>query len=77
MSVYNYSMFIQDEEGQWYKIPVSQKENFEKWIELNSKPSCQVEDEDFAGLPDFYFSRCMHPCNYMFKDIQVLKESKI
>lgn len=77
MDVNNYSMFIQDEEGHWYKIHVSQKENFEKWTELCNKPSCQVEDEDYEGLPDFDSHRCMHPCNYMFKDIQVLKESKI
>lgn len=63
------AMFIQDDEGNWYIIPVSQKEKFKEWIELCNKPSCQVEDENFDDFPDFDSHRCMHPSNYVFKEI--------
>lgn len=76
MPVYReYVMFIQDDEGHWYKIPASQKEKFEEWIEFCNKPSCQIEEGDWDG-PDFDSLRYMHPCNYMFKEIYVLKELK-
>lgn len=71
----NLLMFIQDDEGHWFKIKVSQKEKFYEWIEFCNKPSCQVKEEDYDG-PDFDKLRCMHPCNYMFKEIFVLKETK-
>lgn len=74
MTIYyeNY-MFIQDSDGIWYKIPVSQRNKFEEWIEISNKPSCQFEEGDYNG-PNFDDYRCMHPCNYMFKEINVLKE---
>jgi hypothetical protein len=62
-------MFIQDEnDGHWYKIPVSLKESFYDWQE-----SMYTESE-WLGC-DFDKYRCMHPCNYMFKEIEVLKEN--
>lgn len=76
MPVYHeYVMFIQDDEGHWYKIPVSLKEKFQEWIEYSNKPSCQYEDGDYNG-PEFDDYRSMHPCNFMFKEIDVLKETK-
>lgn len=71
----NYLMFVQDDEGHWYKIPTNLKEQFEEWLEFFNKPSCQFEEGDYNG-PDFDKYRSMHPCNYMFKEIHVLKETK-
>jgi hypothetical protein len=76
MPVYHeYMMFVQDSYGIWYRIPVSKKEKFEEWLEIDKKPSCQIEEGDYDG-PNFSDYKCMHPCNYMFKSIEVLKESK-
>jgi hypothetical protein len=65
-----YTMLIQDYDGHWYRIPVSQKENFEEWNEF-----CNNELSDYTG-PQFDSYRSLHPCNYMFKEIHVLKEAK-
>lgn len=72
--LYKYQMFIQDNDGHWYKIFVSDRDKFDEWVELCEKPSCQIEEDDYTG-PDFDKFRCMHPCNYMSSDIRVLKEN--
>jgi hypothetical protein len=56
-------MFIEDEEQHWYIIPVSQKEQFSKWLE------CYDESADYDG-PDFHKCRCRHPSNYMFTELK-------
>ena len=72
----NYKMFIQDNAGQWYKILVSDRNKFDEWIEFYDKLSCQFDEGDYDG-PNFDKFRCMHPCNYMASDIQVLKENNV
>jgi len=56
-------MFIQDDEGHWYIIPVSQKEQFRKWLEFYG------ESADYDG-PEFHQCRCRHPSSYMFTELK-------
>jgi hypothetical protein len=72
-----YVCFVTDSDGYWYKIPVSEKQNFEDWVELIGMRYVTVEDlkrmDEANGRFDDY--RCMHPVNYMFKETFVLKEN--
>ena len=67
----DYWCFVTDNDGHWYKIPVSKKPEFEDW--------CECEENGFEhDYPDYDNFRSMHPLNYMFKinELKVLKESK-
>jgi hypothetical protein len=64
-----YWCFVTDNTGHWYKIPVSKKYDFEEYIHA-------MENDLIWDNDDFEKYRCMHPVNYMFKDIEVLKENK-
>jgi hypothetical protein len=61
--------FVMDCEGYWYKIPVNKKYQFERWVENVESMEIIYDDEDFTKY------RCMHPVNYMFKDVTTLKEN--
>jgi hypothetical protein len=72
-----YFCFVIDHDGHWYKIPVSEKSNFNDWVELTSQRYLTEEiikrlEETHECFDDY---RCMHPVNYMFKEIEVLKEN--
>ena len=54
--------FVVDHEGAWYKLPVALRDEFYDYLD-------GISNEDFMKY------RCLHPCNYMFSDLQVLKES--
>ena len=71
-SVSSHLCFVTDNVGHWYKIPVSEKQNFEDWLEITSHDKHE-DSVEFNKCFDDY--RCMHPVNYMFKEIEVLKES--
>ncbi len=60
--------FVNDSSGHWFKIKVSQKQDFEDYVEAMENDSVW-EGEDYAQY------RCMYPTNYMFKEILVLKEN--
>lgn len=78
-SSFGYWCFVTDNDGHWYKIPVEERENFYKWVELmeddhwDSEDSGFFEEVDFINFDNF---KSMHPLNYMFKrgDLEVLKE---
>ena len=60
--------FTTDSSGHWFKIPVVYKSIFEDYVDA------MENDKDWKG-ENFEKYRCMHPVNYMFKEISVLKES--
>lgn len=60
--------FIQDFDGFWYKIPVSLRDEFSKWLE-------DFQEYRDRLHTDFDKYRCLHPCNYMFDSVEVLKEA--
>jgi hypothetical protein len=60
--------FVTDQSGHWFKIRVSQKQEFEDYVEA------MENDIDWEG-DDYNQYRCMHPVNYMFPIVDVLKES--
>ena len=64
----NMYCFVTDHSGHWFKINVSQREDFYDYIETMENDAVW-EGEDY----DQY--RCMHPVNYMFNEILVLKET--
>lgn len=66
-----YWCFVTDNDGHWYRIPVSKREEFHDWCE------CEVNGFDHE-YPDYDGYKAMHPINYMFKidEIKVLKEGK-
>ena len=67
--------FVTDNDGHWYKIPVSKREDFHEWVEYIESYIDPEDSQDFDF--DKYDSyRCMHPTNYMFNDIEVLKENE-
>lgn len=63
-----YLCFVTDDSGHWYKIPVKLKNEFEEYREA------MENDLDWKGV-DFDKYRSMHPVNYMFPVIEVLKEN--
>jgi hypothetical protein len=65
MPLEEYFCFVCDKNGLWYKIPVRVKNTFDEFSENNN-----------PLIKEFSKYRSMHPCNYMFNDIFVLKESK-
>jgi hypothetical protein len=64
----NMYCFVTDSSGHWFKIDVSQKQDFEDYVESMENDACW-EGEDYSQY------RCMHPVNYMFPILEVLKES--
>lgn len=71
-----YFCFVTDNDGHWYKIPVKLKTKFEDWVEYSATYTEALDRDDLANVPDFDDYRCMHPVNYMFEKILVLKETK-
>lgn len=65
----DYWCFVTDNDGHWYRIPVNTKFQFEKWVEVIETIDFTYDDQDFSKY------RSMHPINYMFKDVEVLKEN--
>jgi hypothetical protein len=61
--------FVTDNDGHWYKIPVKHKSLFEEWVE------CMYNDQEWEHEVDFENYRSMHPSNYMFNDVYILKEN--
>lgn len=70
-----YFCFVTDKQGYWYRIPVKKREEFFDWSENYKKYEKELNLDDLADVPDFNDYRCMHPINYMFNEIKVLKES--
>ena len=70
MSINNYYCFITDHDGHWYKIPVDKRNLFDDYLDAMANDDIDYNGETFTKY------RCMHPCNYMFKNVEVLKESK-
>lgn len=60
-----YFCFATDNKGYWYRIPVKLKRIFDDCLEENS-----------PVIKEFDRYRSLHPVNYMFTDVAVLKESK-
>ncbi len=60
--------FIEDFDGLWYKIPVSLRGEFCQWLE-------DIQEYRERLHENFDKYRCMHPCNYMFKSVKVLRET--
>ena len=60
--------FVNDGDGHWYIIEVSQRQEFEDY--------CQAmeNDGDWNGV-NFNDCRSLHPVNYMFSSREVLKEN--
>lgn len=66
--------FVTDNDGHWYRIPVKSREEFYEWVEQRGSYIAEEDLESCYDNFDFNDYLCMPPCNYMFKDIQVLKE---
>ena len=60
--------FVTDSSGHWFRIPVSYKAEFERYVEI-------MENDGIWDGSDFDRYRSMHPVNYMYANIEVLKES--
>ena len=61
---------MQDSRGLWYKIPLDKRSQIEQYFQnIIEKNDNNYYDSSF----DQYI--CLHPCNYMFKNVEVLKES--
>lgn len=70
-----YFCFLSDTDGLWYRVPVKMRDEFYDWIDSKL---LYVAEEDLESEPyftDFSKYRCLHPCNYMFKSVEVLKET--
>lgn len=65
----NYYCFISDCDRHWYKIPVDKLYAFNEYLAAINNKEIEYCEENFEKY------RCMHPCNYMFKNVEVLKES--
>jgi len=68
--------FVSDIDGLWYKLPVKLKDDFYDWVDSRMN---YVSEEDLEACHQenpFVKYRCLHPVNYMFKDVSVLKENK-
>jgi hypothetical protein len=60
-----YYCFVADSGSIWYRIPVIMRNQFYNLLDDNEKE-----------LKTMFFSyRCLHPINYMFPVVEVLKES--
>jgi len=68
LEINNYYCFTTNRVGRWYKIPVNKRNLFDNYVDAMENDDKQYDGENFEKY------RCMHPCNYMFKNIEVLKE---
>ena len=59
--------FVHDSSGHWFKIPVSKKSDFDDYV-YAAENDLNWEGEDYEKY------RSMHPVNYMFQTVDVLKE---
>lgn len=72
----DYFCFVSDADGVWYRVPVKLREDFYDWTESKSNYVAEEDLEAEPYFPDFSKYRSLHPCNYMFKTIEVLKETE-
>lgn len=60
--------FVSDDDGHWYAIPADKRDDFEGWVESESR---WVEDEYTYTGEDFEKYRLnMHPSNYTFDNLE-------
>lgn len=58
--------------GSWYKIPVELRQQIENDFEM-----VLLKNHYHLSSINWDEYKCMHPCNYMFKEIEVLKEKDV
>lgn len=63
--------FYQAYTGRWFKIPVLLRPKIEEYFEKVQENPYHTSDICW----DMFI--CMHPNNYMFKEIEVLKENNV